>query len=97
MVGLKMLVDAKLNPIVEALLGNGKNTEKGKTLSVLGINLDMRRRVKFVGRVVAKAKRVPDKKIKGVVEAQLIIKIDVSMGRHGIPGEILSLIAKTSR
>ena len=97
MVGLKTLVDAKFDPVVEALLGDGGEGERGKTLSALAIDLDARRRLKFAGRVVAGAKRVPDEGMQGVGEAQLIIKVDSSLGKCVLLDKTLSLGADAYR
>ncbi len=89
-VGIKTLVDRKYDPVVETLLGGRDDGEvvkeegEGRMVGGLVINLERRKRVKLYGRMVAGAlARIGgegEKDDDGKAEAQLVVKIEQSLG-----------------
>ncbi|MCJ1309807.1 hypothetical protein MMC25_003468 [Agyrium rufum] len=95
LIGMKTPVDMRYDPVAEALLGHRADGDivrepgKGAVIAGLAIDLMQRRRVKWAGRLVAGARNwMPESErangsladLEGVREAQLIIKIDSSLG-----------------
>ena len=83
-IGLRILVDREYDPVIQLLLG-GSNGEpvtadgEGKMMGGLTIDLETRMRVKLHGRMLAGVLEAENKEA-AVAEAQLLIKIDKSLG-----------------
>jgi hypothetical protein len=80
-VGVRNDVDAKYDPVVEALeeAEFGKGTENGLMVSALPIDLAARRRVKLSGRIVGG--KVSKHKDVDFGEVQLAINVEQSLGK----------------
>jgi hypothetical protein len=82
-IGVKTTIDAKYDPVVEALLGKNFDGEvinpdgPGNMVGGLGINLESRTRIKLYGRMVAGAVSATEG---DAGEAQLVVKIEQSLG-----------------
>jgi hypothetical protein len=83
-IGAKATIDRSYDPVVEALLGKDSDGEvvnpdgPGNMVGGLGIDLESRIRVKLYGRMVAGAINATEG---GAGEAQLVVKIEQSLGR----------------
>jgi hypothetical protein len=83
-IGVKATIDRKYDPLVEALLGKEADGEvvnpegPGNMVGGLGIDLETRTRVKLYGRMAAGAVNATEG---GAGEAQLVVKIEQSLGR----------------
>jgi len=83
-IGAKATIDRRYDPVVEALLGKDSDGEvvnpdgPGNMVSGLGIDLESRTRVKLYGRMVAGAINATEG---GAGEAQLVVKIEQSLGQ----------------
>ena len=101
-IGVKTLVDTKYDPVVELLVGGKQDGEvseekgNGRIFSGLAIDLATRSRVKIAGRMVAGALgRIGSESERdgdGVGEAQLVFKIEQSLGTnlrltYGLPSK----------
>ena len=89
-IGISTLVDRNYDPVLQTLLGGRKDGEliekegEGKMVGGLTIDLETRKRVKLYGRMIAGAmERVEKKgkKLRGVGQAQLAVRIDESLGK----------------
>ncbi|KAH8811284.1 oxidoreductase FAD/NAD(P)-binding protein [Xylogone sp. PMI_703] len=84
-IGISTAVDARYDPVVQTLLGESGDGEviqpkgKGKMVGGLTIDLEYRSRVKLYGRMKAGV-LTADEKNEGVGEAQLLVRIDESLG-----------------
>lgn len=91
MIGIRISVAAKLDPVVEVLVGRDAKGEivreegEGRLLSGLAIDLDTRKRVKLAGRMVAGTlsntdgdNDTDDHEQQGIL--QLVARIDESLG-----------------
>lgn len=88
-IGIRTPVAAKLDPVVEVLVGSDVNggvvreEGEGRLVSGLAIDLDTRKRVKVAGRMVAgalgEAGDTGDDQQQGVL--QLVARIDESLGK----------------
>ena len=90
-IGIKTLVDAQYDPVVEALLGGKADGEvrkeagRGRMVSGLAIDLASRKRVKIFGRMAAGAldkfgPESEDGKV-GAGEVQLVVRVEQSLGK----------------
>ncbi|OJD27324.1 hypothetical protein ACJ73_01276 [Blastomyces percursus] len=93
-IGIRNFVDKTYDPVVETLYGGKSNGEvvkeegKGRLISGLSLDLEARKRVKLMGRMVAGnlaglETRDPDKKgnePQHAGQAQLVVKIEQSIG-----------------
>lgn len=83
-IGVRATVDRKHDPVIVILLGDKADGEvvkeegPGRMVSGLGIDLETRSRVKLYGRMVAGALAATEG---DVGEAQLVVKIEQSLGR----------------
>ena len=94
--GIKSAVDGSFDPVVETLFGGKmdgeivRETPPGRMVGGLSIELEERGRVKLYGRMIAGAlsardadnnnESKPDDKIGKVADAQLVLKIEQSLG-----------------
>jgi NAD(P)H-flavin reductase/predicted pyridoxine 5'-phosphate oxidase superfamily flavin-nucleotide-binding protein len=83
-IGLRTLVDREYDPVIQVLLGRADDEPvtmdgEGKMVGGLTIDLETRMRVKLHGRMLAGALGAQNKG-DSVAEAQLVIKIDKSLG-----------------
>ncbi|RFU36294.1 hypothetical protein B7463_g97, partial [Scytalidium lignicola] len=84
-IGISTTVDSKYDPVVQTLLGKSADGDvihpkgKGEMVGGLTIDLESRSRVKLYGRMKAGV-LTRDPKKDGVGEAQLLVRIDESLG-----------------
>lgn len=103
-IGIKTPVERTHDPVVQALFGNVEDGEivreqgQGRMVSALTLDLETRKRVKLYGRMVAGALgRVGGEE--GQEEgslAQLVVRIDQSLGTHANPLSVSALILTSS-
>ncbi|CZT46889.1 related to oxidoreductase, FAD-binding [Rhynchosporium secalis] len=85
-IGIKTAVDRRLDPVVEALLGNAVDCEvvrgdgEGRMVGGLTIDLESRMRIKLHGNMIAGAVEGSGDKEKGVGQMQLVVSINKSVG-----------------
>jgi len=89
-IGIKTLVTAKHDPVVEELVGKEATGQvvrqegKGRMVSGLTIDLETRKRVKMYGRMVAGALMMREDEAtdakQAIAEVQLVLKIEQSLG-----------------
>ena len=87
-IGIRTLVDLKLDPVTNLLLGRQNSgvveepDESTRPVAALGIDLETRSRVKLTGRMVAGAiEGLKDQTTdQPLMEAQMVIKIEQSLG-----------------
>jgi NAD(P)H-flavin reductase len=85
-IGLRTPVIARYDPVVEALVGGEAKGEvvreegKGRMISGLTIDLQSRKRVKLFGRMIAGALSKKDDGEAAVVEMQVVLKVEQSLG-----------------
>lgn len=90
LIGVKTLVDPKLDPVLDILVGNKEDGEaheevkNGRLMSALGIHLATRDRVKLWGKMIAGAISQPDLRPDEIrdaaAEIQLVFAIQRSLG-----------------
>ncbi|KAF1813435.1 oxidoreductase FAD-binding protein [Eremomyces bilateralis CBS 781.70] len=87
MIGIRTLVDARYDPVVEALnsgKADGKVVQEvgsGRMIGGLAIDLDQRRRVKLYGRLAAGAlDRSGDLEYHNIGQIQMVVRIEQSIG-----------------
>ncbi|KAI9726728.1 MAG: hypothetical protein M1828_000584 [Chrysothrix sp. TS-e1954] len=89
LVGIRTRIDKTYDPVIRALFGNDppenemSQQSKGRMVSALTVNLDMRKRAKLYGRVVAgvvKKEEDEDTAEQSQAEAQLVVKVEQSLG-----------------
>lgn len=91
-IGVNTLVDRKYDPVLEILLGDGKDGEvvgqgnSGQMVSCLPIDLMTRSRLKISGKMVAGALEETGSESgegeDGVGKVQLVIKVEHSLGKR---------------
>lgn len=85
-IGTKTLIEAKYDPVVQALVGKSKDGEivreegQGRMVGGLAIDLNRRKRVKLYGRMVAGALTRKDESDPAAAEIQVVVKIEQSLG-----------------
>ena len=91
-VGMTSLVNRKWDPVIE-LLRDGKQNEelfgRGRKISALAIDLESRSRLKFAGEVLGTLFNENKGETRGkediLAEAQLVLKVESSLGKSSIP------------
>ena len=101
-IGIKTRVDGSNDPVIEALFGDNtdgtllREQGRGRMVGALTVNLDMRKRAKLYGRFVAGAVNIDQEEnteAKGQAEAQLVVKIEQSLGEFSKTSSFEPVIA----